>query len=380
MSSQRFPSQNYAMILDNLDDAIIAVDQQGIINVFNPAAQHFTGISEKKSLGKSFFTCFEIQETLCHLTRVVLEEGRSISDHETVALYSRSSQKTRPVSATVSPIFANQGSQQGAIIILHDLTQVKSLEDTIRHADRLSMVGTMAAGLAHEIKNPLSGIKGSAQLMQMDFDEDDELQEHTQLIIREVDRINRIIEELLNLARPRCVEIQMINLNQLLDEVVALQKHSSCQRGIDIKLRPDPSIPDIPGDHDLLIRLFLNLIKNACEATADKTEVKVESRIDSEYHLSLPGNQPTPMVQINIYDKGPGITKVELQKIFTPYYTTKTGGSGLGLATCQKIISDHNGLLHFNELPNGGTLTQVSLPLRQKHSTDKNNKGKTDVH
>lgn len=373
MNSQLFPSQNYSMILDNLDDAIIAVDQQGIISVFNPAAQHFTGMSEKKSIGQSFFDCFEIQVTLCRLTRIVLEEGRSISDRETVTLYSRSTKKRRPVSVTVSPIFSNQGPQQGAIIILHDLTQVKSLENTIRHADRLSMVGTMAAGLAHEIKNPLGGIKGSAQLMQMDFEEGDELMEHTQLIIREVDRINRIIEELLNLAKPRSVEIQSVNLNQLLDEVVLLQNHSSCARNIEIKLHPDPSIPDIPGDRDLLIRLFLNLIKNACEATADETEVRVESRIDSEYHLSLPGSQPTSMVQINIYDKGPGISKVELQKIFTPYYTTKSGGSGLGLATCQKIISDHDGLLHFTDLPAGGTLTQVSLPLKPNKPTDNNN-------
>lgn len=379
MSSQLFSTQNYAMILDNLDDAIIAVDQQGLITVFNPAAQHFTGISEKKSVGQSFFTCFEIQETLCHLTRIVLDEGRSISDHETVTLHSRSQQEKRPVSVTVSPIFAHHRSQQGAIIILHDLTQVKSLENTIRHADRLSMVGTMAAGLAHEIKNPLGGIKGSAQLMQMDFDEDDELQEHTQLIIREVDRINRIIEELLNLAQPRRVKREMVNLNQLLDEVVALQNHSNSERNIEIILQPDPSIPDIPGDRDLLIRLFLNLIKNACEATADMTDIKIESRIDSDYHLSLPGSQPTPIVQVNIYDKGPGITKSELQKIFTPYYTTKSGGSGLGLAICQKIISDHDGLLQFKDLPISGTLTRVSLPLRQRHSPNKNYKGKTNV-
>lgn len=380
MSAPHISSQNYAIILDNLDDAVIAVDQQGIITVFNPAAQHFTGRSDKKSLGKSFFKCFERQETLCRLTRIVLDEGRSISDHETVSIKSTGRLKNRPVSVTVSPIFSTPGPQQGAIIILHDLSQVRSLEKAIRHADRLSMVGTMAAGLAHEIKNPLGGIKGSAQLMQMELSDSEDLQEYTKLIIREVERINRIIEELLNLARPKPVSSRAVNLNQLLDEVVNLQQHSIRDRSVTLKFRPDPSIPDIYGDRDLLVRLFLNLVKNACEATADDTEVVVESRIDAEYHLSLPGSPPTPMVQINIYDQGPGIDEEELQKIFTPYYTTKTGGTGLGLAICQKIVSDHDGLLHFNNRPDGGTLTKVSLPLRQKSSTMQFNKGKSDVN
>ncbi len=370
MNNQQFLSQNYAMIVDNLDDAVIAVDQHGIIEVFNPAAQNFTGRSDKKSLGQSLFKCFAHQETLCHLIRIVLRDGRSISDHETITLRGHDPKNKKPVSVTVSPIFSDTGQQQGAVIILHDLTQIRSLENAIRHADRLSMVGTMAAGLAHEIKNPLGGIKGSAQLMQMEFGPEDELQEHTQLIIREVERINRIIEELLSLSRPRQVENRAVNLNQLLDEVVTLQTNSSSDRSITIGFHPDPSIPELIADRDLLVRLFLNLIKNACEATADNTSVRIETRIDANYHLGLPGNRPTPMVQINIYDRGPGIPKDEIQKIFTPYYTTKSGGSGLGLAICQKIISDHDGLLHFYDLPNGGTMTQVSLPLRQNTSPD----------
>lgn len=357
--------QNYAMILDNLDDAIIAVDQQGIITLFNPAAQNFTGRSEKKSVGQSFYSCFDDQATLVRMTRLVLSEGRSISDHETVTLRGSAKRSKRPVSVTVSPIFSNSGQQQGAVVILHDLTQIRSLENTLRHADRLGMVGTLAAGLAHEIKNPLGGIKGSAQLMQMEFEPEDELQEHTNLIINQVERINRIIEELLDLSRPRQVESHQVNINRLLDEIVKLQENSFHERDIRLKLRPDPSIPDIVGDRDLLVRLFLNLIKNACEATADATEVRVESRIEVNYQRTLVGRQPTPLVQINIYDQGPGIPSAELQKIFTPFYTTKTDGSGLGLAICQKIVSDHDGLLQFTERPEGGTLTQVSLPLVQ---------------
>ena len=355
------------MILENIDDAVIAVNQKGEINLFNPAAQHFTGMSEKQSIGKSFFECFKWQETLCYLTRTALTEGRSISDHETVTLKASSRRRARPVSVTVSPIFTTPGPQQGAVIILHDLTQVRSLEEAVRHADRLTMVGTMASGLAHEIKNPLGGIKGSAQLLQMELDDNTELQEYTSLIIRETERVNRIIEELLDLSRPRKACITSVNISRLLDEIVKLQKNAVCERDIQFKWLLDPSIPEIPGDPDLLKRLFLNLIKNACEATADGTEIMIESRIDAEYHLSLPGARPTPMVLVAIADRGPGIPEQQMEQIFTPFFTTKSGGSGLGLPICQKIVTNHGGLLHFDNRPEGGTIVKVSLPLLNNH-------------
>ncbi|WP_029910030.1 two-component system sensor histidine kinase NtrB [Pelobacter seleniigenes] len=366
--AKKLTQKEYLMILENIDDAVIAVDQNGVINLFNPAAQSFTGRSEKTSLGKSFFECFDWQETLCYLTRKALDEGRSISDHETVTLKPTGTRRARPVSVTVSPIFSTPGPQQGAVLIMHDLTQVKSLEDAVRHADRLTMVGTMAAGLAHEIKNPLGGIKGSAQLLQMELGQTNDLHEYTSLIVRETERINRIIEELLDLAKPRKACFQSVNVSRLLDEIVTLQKNSVRERGIQFKWQLDPSIPEIPGDPDLLTRLFLNLLKNACEATPDNTEILLESRIDAEYHLSLPGSRPTPMVLISISDQGPGIGQEELEQIFTPFYTTKTGGNGLGLPICQKIVTNHGGLMHFEKRPEGGTTVNISLPLFNNRS------------
>lgn len=364
----------YAMILENIDDAVIAVDQQGIIIFFNSAAHHLTGLSDKQTLHKSFFECFPQQETLCYLARTTLEEGRSISSHETVIL-KPSTRQQRQISVTVSPIFSTSPPQQGAVLVLHDLTQVHSLEGAVRHADQLAMVKTMAAGLAHEIKNPLGGIKGSAQLLQMELAAENELQEYTQLIIRETERINRIIEELLDLSSPRKAQLESINVSQMLNEIVTLQKTTAKDRDIRFKWQLDPSIPDIQGDRDLLTRLFLNLIKNGCEATANKSEITITSRIDSEYQLSLPGARPTPMVQITISDQGPGISLSELEKIFTPFYTTKPGGNGLGLSICQKIVTDHEGLLQFIDQPDGGTQVKVALPLFHKRTADKIDKG-----
>jgi len=182
-SSQQLSQQEYVLILENIGDAVIAIDQQGVITFFNSAAHHLTGLSTKQTTHRSFFTCFQQQQTLCYLARTALEEGRSISSHETVTLRF-STHRQRQVSVAVSPIFLASHQQQGAVIILHDLTRVHSLEGAGRHADQLTTIKTMAAGLAHEIKNPLGGIKGSAQLLQMELGTNTELQEYTQLIVR----------------------------------------------------------------------------------------------------------------------------------------------------------------------------------------------------
>ena len=363
MNSKQIPSPHeYAMILENIEDAVIALDQRGHIKLINPAAQDYAGLSEKQCLGNLFFERFSHQETLCYLVRSALREGRSISDHETIVLRMPGTRQ-RPISVTVSPIFNTAGEQRGVVLIMRDLTQVRTLEEAIRRAERLSMIGTMAAGLAHEIKNPLGGIKGAAQLLQMELESNQELQEYTQLMIRETERVNRIIEELMDLSRPREAQHNKVNISQVLDEIVMLQKQSVANRGICFKLRLDPSIPPLSGDRDLLVRMLLNLVKNAAEAEPDEGEVVIESRIDSEYHLNIPGTRPTPMVQIIISDNGPGIPKPQLDKIFTPFYTTKDGGTGLGLPICQKIISDHGGLLNFLNRPEGGTSVKISLPL-----------------
>jgi len=361
MSQAQNPSPSlYGMVLENIEDAVIALEQNGQISLFNPAAQTFTGISEKQSLGRSFVELFKHQKNLCSLVRTTLTEGRSISDHETVKLQGV---RPRPVSVTVSPLLTADGVQQGAVLILRDLTQVRKLEAAVQRADQMAMVGTMSAGLAHEIKNPLGGIKGAAQLLQRELEDGSELVEYPQIMVREVERINTIIEELLDLAKPRQPKIELVNISQILDEIMLLQKQALAKQQISFQLNLDPSIPPTFGDRDLLIRLFLNLIKNAGEAAPDNGEIIIESRIDNEYQLSRPGDRAIPMILITISDNGSGISPADVERIFTPFYTTKTGGSGLGLAICQKIISDHRGFLKIVPRQKGGTSVKVSLPL-----------------
>jgi len=357
-------SNLYGMILDNIDRAVIAFDSDGRITLFNPAAEALMECSSRQIVGKSFQDLFKNQETLLYLVKVALKEGRSITDDEGLFLH-RSNASPLPVNAYTAPIFAQGGNQNGAVMIIRDLSRIKELEGTLRRADRLSMLGTLAAGLAHEIKNPLGGIKGAAQLLSMELSKGSPLQDYTQIMIKEVERINFIIEELMDLGSPREPEVGDVDLARVFNDIVLLQREAARSRNIQFKLKLDPSIPPVQGDEGLLTRLFLNLIKNARESISRQGEVVIETRIASNYHMTGPGRRSSPMVDIIISDTGCGIDQQEMDRIFTPYFTTKSKGSGLGLAISQKIIEDHNGLLKIESTPNQGTTVTISLPLRR---------------
>ncbi len=354
----------YLRILENIDRAVIACDQSGVIMLFNPAAEALLERSCRQAIGRDYRKLFEGQDRLLYLVRLALESGRSVTDDEGIDL-ERHNPPPVPVNVYVAPIFTDRGTQDGAVLILRDMTHIRELEGTLRRTDRLSLLGTLAAGLAHEIKNPLGGIKGAAQLLAMELSGDERVEEYSQVMVREVERINAIIEELMDLGNPRPPEIGEVDLARILGDIVLLQQEAARGQGITFNLKLDPSIPPMQADAHLLTRLFLNLVKNAREAIGGPGEVTVETRISPSYHLTGSNHRTSPMVDIRISDSGCGIAAEELERIFTPYFTTKTGGSGLGLATCQKVIEDHNGLLKVESTPGQGTTMTVSLPLRR---------------
>ena len=355
-------AQIYARVVDNIDRAVVAIDRTGCIALFNPAAQLCTGLSERQSLGRHYEKLFSGQDKILALIRSAMEVGRSISDDENIQLL-RPSTPPLPVSVSVSPIYTDSGEREGVVLIIRDLSRLRELEEAVRRADRLSMLGTLAAGLAHEIKNPLGGIKGAAQLLAMELGPQNPLKEYTGVMIKEVERVNGIIEELMDLARPRPPQLQTVNIAKVLGDIILFQKEAHRGKKIDFVLSLDPSIPPILGDENLLTRLFLNLIKNAAEAIDKKGRVEISSKVASDYHLQNPGRRPVPLIVVEIHDSGRGIPADDLEKVFTPFYTTKNRGSGLGLATCQKIVDSHQGFLRVDSTVGEGTTVSVSLPF-----------------
>jgi two-component system nitrogen regulation sensor histidine kinase GlnL len=353
----------YANVIDSVGDGVIVLDQQGTVTLINPAAEEITGISRRQGQGQTFNDIFAGVKTLLEMVAKTAASGMTISDYENIALTKAS--HITPVSATTSPLLKDNGEQIGTILILRDLTNIRELERAVRQADRLSTLGTLAAGLAHEIKNPLGGIKGAAQLLERELPDGSELCDYTGIMLKEVQRVNRIVEELLELASPRPLKPSKVNLHKTLGDILILQKRAVGKKTVNFLQQFDPSIPPLLGDESLLIQLFLNLIKNAVEAVRENGVIRVTSRVVADYSMTQKGERRSRMVAIEISDDGPGIQKDDMEHLFTPFFTTKPNGTGLGLAICHKIVSEHRGMIKVDSEPTRGTTFTVMLPLIQ---------------
>jgi len=352
----------YATVIDSVGDGVIVVASNGMITLCNPAAEEITGFSSNQALGSEFNKLFVLETTLLEIVAKTIRTGITISDHENVVV--RSTGRVTPVAVTCYPLVLDNGEHIGAILTLKDITYIRELEAAIRQADRLSTLGTLAAGLAHEVKNPLGGIKGAAQLLERELEPGSEMLNYTRVMIRETDRIDHIIRELLELATPRTLKLTPVNLHKLLGDILLLQKQSAVDREIIFCKNFDPSIPDIMADEEMLTRLFLNLIRNSIDAMIDSGRLTVTSRVLSDYRMSKNDRQ-SRMVVIEVADDGPGIPQDDLENIWTPFFSTKSGGTGLGLTICHKIVSEHRGMIKAESDPGHGTKFTVLLPLVQ---------------
>jgi two-component system nitrogen regulation sensor histidine kinase GlnL len=329
----------------------------------NPAAEEITGISRRQAQGQLFQQIYRSEEILLEMVTKTGNTGMTISDHENIVLH-RAGHPT-PVSATTTPLLQDDGARIGTILVLRDLSNIRELEQAVRHADRLSALGALAAGLAHEVKNPLGGIKGAAQLLEMELPDGSDLRDYTRVMLKEVQRVNRIVEELLDLATPRKLQLSQVNLHKVLGDILLLQKRAVTKTKITFVQQFDPSIPPILADEGRLTQLFLNLIKNAVEALGEDGQVRVASRVLSDYSMTQKGERRARMVAIEIEDNGQGIDKDVLEHLFTPFYTTKAKGTGLGLAICQKIVTEHRGMIKVESEIGKGTAFTIMLPLIQ---------------
>jgi two-component system nitrogen regulation sensor histidine kinase GlnL len=353
----------YANVVDSVGDGVIVLDNTGAVTLVNPAAEELAGVSRRQAKGGLFSDIFKEEGPLLEMVAKTVATGMSVSDHENIVL--KRNGKLTPVGASTSPLLSSGGERIGTIVLLRDLTNVRELEEAVRQADRLSSLGALAAGLAHEIKNPLGGIKGAAQLLELEFPENEDLREYIRVMLKEVQRVNLIVEELLALASPGRLKQDKVNLHRVLSDIVLLQRRAADGLSITFGQYFDLSIPPILADEALLTQLFLNLIRNAMEAVGEGGVVKVTSRVLADYSMNQKGERRARMVAIDIADNGPGIAADVLEHLFTPFFTTKSKGTGLGLAICQKIVSEHRGMIKVDSEPSRGTVFTVMLPLIQ---------------
>lgn len=261
------------------------------------------------------------------------------------------------VSMTAVPMMDEQGHTFGTLLQLEEIGALEQIEQGQRLNDTLDSLGNLAMTVAHEVKNPLAGIRGAAQLLEMEVT-GESATTCTLLIQNEVDRVSRLLDSLLGLADDHPLPHTPINIHEVLNHVLLLdtKKGMECLRDF------DPSLPRFLGNRDQLIQLFLNLIQNAREAVGEKGEVRINTRISNRVRLEQGRKQRHIVVEV--CDNGPGIPDSLRKRIFLPFVTTKPRGegTGLGLSISQKIVQDHGGLMDV-QVSNGQTIFRIYLPV-----------------
>lgn len=223
-------------------------------------------------------------------------------------------------------------------------------EEQLRRADRLSALGELSAGMAHEIRNPLGSIKGAVEIIKDDYTAEEAKYEFIQILIRETDRLNQIVQEFLGFAKPKNPELQFVDLNESLESVLTLAAQQARKAGVKVEKKLDPAIGKRSLDAGLLKQAFLNLILNAIQAMPDGGSLSVESSLRNG------------ALEVTIADTGIGIPEENRKKLFSPFFTTKKNGTGLGLAITYRIIENHRGVIDVASRPGGGTAFTVRIP------------------
>ena len=348
-------------VLTSLEDAVMVVDCSGGVSFVNQAAETLTGLSARRLRARTSGDLFRANRWLLDMIDKSLGPDESTSRAESEFLGPRG--KGVPVSALVSPLRDQDGRVAGSVLLLRDRTLRQAMEEDLRRSDRLALLGKLAAALAHEIKNPLGGIKGAAQLIRAEVAHDPSLLENTDIMIREVDRVNQLLDQLLDLARPAGLHLEPLNVHELLEHVLGLEAHTAAAAKVRILRSFDPSLPPITGDRSRLVQVFLNLVENALQA--GPTCMTVTTRIETDFSMRTGRSSATRFVSVDVRDDGAGIDEDDLPDVFAPFFTRKRRGTGLGLAICDRTVKEHGGRLNVESRLGEGSVFRVSLPARQ---------------
>ncbi len=353
----------YQSIFSSIIDAALLLSPKGKVLLANVAAEEMFRQSQETLLKRSYSDLFPNQKDINEKFEETLNKSISFRDFECNG-YRKINDHSFPVSLTISIVTGKENKHEGVLMVARDLSLKKELEETSRQSDYISNLGILTLGMAHEIKNPLSSICASAQLLIEKIPENE--QEYLEVVIKESHRINRMVEKMLDFARPSNLDLHLINIHQLLEEILLLEK-AQCKGKVKFVQNYDPSLPLVEADEDQLKQALLNLIRNSIEAMADGGSLQLTTRFNSSYSVKpIKGKHSHHDIVIELIDTGIGIDPKDLEKLFTPFHTTKSKGTGLGLSLSLKIIEDHSGKIKIFSEKNKGTQVKVFLPIKQE--------------
>lgn len=355
-----------ADVLAAFNDAVVVLDRDQRVVLFNPAAEELIGLPQRHALGEGCARLFAETPLIGEMVERVIRLGQSEARNDEWLARGR---RRVPVRVSCAPLWGRD-RVSGATLVIHDLGHQRTLEDSARRHESLARLGTLVAGLAHEVRNPLAGIKGAAQLLQHHPSAPADLAEYTAVITREANRLSALVEDLLTLGAPPKPRLAPANVHRILQDVVAVLQPELSRAGLRLQFAFDPSLPDIQGDDAQLSQVFLNLLRNAQEAMvsggtapADRNTITIGTRMETDFHILRASARSSSFLRVEIADQGCGIDAATAAQMFEPFFTTKARGTGLGLAISSKIVSEHGGIMRAAPNHPYGTVITVSLPV-----------------
>ena len=344
-------------ILQSMVSGVLTVDNKAKIITFNNMAEKITGRKAAVVVGK---TCREIwgeKGTITNLIDDILKKEKRYINFESGVISPERGMV--PVSFSSTILYDHNRKKIGALLTISDLTDVRELEEKVRRADKLSALATMAAGMAHEIKNPLSSMKVLSQLLPLKFQEEEFRNKFIEIMPREISRIDRIVESLLGFARATAPKYEKMNIESVIADNVQYFTDQAKNAGVEIITEYSP-LPEIMGDHDQLSQVFSNLILNAIQAMPDGGQIGIKTSEGKKIENILQN------IRVEVADTGHGITPQNLKKLFDPFFTTKYSGTGLGLTITHSIVDGHRGNIDVKSEPGKGTAFIITLPVSQE--------------
>ncbi len=336
-------------ILDSLADAVITVDSENLVSYINPAGCDLFQCTAAEVVGKSYPALFRPDANFCSPIVDTLQSGR---EHHGIEIDYPLPHRTPRVLASTSLLFDGRGKPLGVVAIIRDVSERYALQRRVAQNERLALIGEMAAGIAHELRTPLTSIRGFVQYLQGSSDPA-EWQEYGNIIIREVDGLNRIVADLLDLVRPLPLHFLPTDLNALVDEAVLLARESVGDAYIRFDLDLDPGLPPVPVDRGRIKQVLLNVLVNAVQAISEAGEIRIRT-------LGEAGQ-----VRLCISDSGCGIPAALRERIFDPFFSTKPSGTGLGMAIARRIVEGHQGRIEIDSVEAQGCAVTLILPAAQ---------------
>jgi two-component system sensor histidine kinase HydH len=343
LSEMRSYTEN---VVESMASGLVTVDTNGRIVSTNRKASRLLGLDMRQVQGRPLGSL--IPSPYLDINEVV-EQGRGILENEVDCPIRDGG--TVPLSVSVTPLKNSDGGNMGAVIILRDLREIRELQEKVRRSERLAALGRLASGVAHEIRNPLSSIKGFAQYFRDKFEVGTEDKSYAEIMIQEVERLNRVITQLLDFGRPKELRLELHPLSRILEHPLQLIRADLNKRGIKLVESPSPE-EEVRVDSDQITQALLNIFLNAMESMEKGGVLRVEI-------VKKPERRG---VEIWISDSGPGINQENLSRIFDPFFSTKKKGTGLGLAITANIIEAHGGEILVESKEGKGATFKVFLP------------------